>query len=244
MEYRLRTTTGDYRWALGSGNPYFGPDGQFLGLIGSVADIHDLKLAEERRQLLINELNHRVKNTLATVQALARQAAKPGLAADGVWSAFEARLLSLASAHSLLTTNSWSGAKLPDVVDHALGHWGRQQVDIQGPEVWLTPHQALSLSIAFHELTTNAVKYGALSEPDGRVAITWRRVGSTINLTWRESGGPPVTSPKRRGFGSRLLERSLAHELQGQVALKFAPEGVRCDIVFALDGPAAFSTTA
>jgi PAS domain S-box-containing protein len=234
MEYRLRTSSGGYRWALGSGNPHFASDGQYLGLIGSVVDIHDLKLAEERQQLLINELNHRVKNTLTTVQALARRSSEPGSTARDVWGAFEDRLLSLASAHDLLTANSWSGAKLPDVVDRALNHWGRQRVDIDGPEVSLSPQQALSLSMAFHELTTNAAKYGALSEPDGRVTIAWRREGSTLHLAWQERGGPRVSPPERRGFGSRLLEHSLARELQGQVALTFTPEGVCCDIVFGL----------
>jgi PAS domain S-box-containing protein len=235
LEYRMRTANGGYRWVLDTANPRYGIDGQFLGFVGSVVDIHDLKLAEERHQLLIDELHHRVKNTLATVQALARQSARPGLAPTEAWKAFDARLLSLASAHDLLTSNSWEGAKLPDVVDQALLHLGRQQVDVRGPEVWLTPQQALSLSMALHELTTNAVKYGALSTSAGRVTIQWRRAGAEVHFSWRERGGPRVAEPTQRGFGSRLLEQSLASDLQGEVTLNFAPDGLSCDITFPLD---------
>jgi PAS domain S-box-containing protein len=235
LEYRLRTSNGDYRWVLDTANPRFGTDGQFFGFVGSVVDIHDLKLAEERHQLLIDELNHRVKNTLATVQALARQSARPGLVASEAWTAFEARLLSLASAHDLLTSNSWEGAKLPDVVDQALLHWERQQVEIRGPEVWLTSQQALSLSMALHELITNAAKYGALSSSSGRVTIQWRCPGSKVHFSWCERGGPQVAEPTKRGFGSRLLEQSLARDLQGEVTLKFAPDGLSCDITFPLE---------
>lgn len=234
VECRFRRRDGVYRWYLVRADPVIPARDETLAWVGSSIDIHDLKLGEERQALLINELNHRVKNTLATVQALASQILQASPTFESFREGFEDRLISLAQAHDLLTASRWAGAQLSDVVDRAVAPWRGPQIDAAGPSVWLDPAQALSTSMALHELATNAAKYGALSDSRGRVQIRWRLqpgpTGESLRLRWKECGGPTVAPPSRRGFGSRLLERGLGRELQGTVALVFAPDGVECVI--------------
>jgi two-component sensor histidine kinase len=201
---------------------------------GVIVDVTQRKRAEARQQLLVQELNHRVKNMLATVQSIARQSlAGPEL--GGAAREFESRLMALAWAYEILTREHWAGASLREVAQRTLapheGH-GSGRVSLSGPDLWLTPSRALSLALALHELATNAVKYGALSNGLGRIDVTWEVLGEDgarrLDLEWTEHGGPPVAAPRRKGFGARLLERSLARELQGEVSLAFDPEGVRC----------------
>jgi two-component sensor histidine kinase len=192
--------------------------------------------------MLINELNHRVKNTLATVQSIAAQTlrAAPNLASAR--EDFESRLVALAAAHDLLTAQGWRGAQLSDVVATALAAFEsvqRPQIRRGGPRAWLSAQQALALNLALHELATNAAKYGALSVAEGRVEISWAVVGDELTLRWVEQGGPPVAGRARAGFGARLLQRSLAQELGGEVEWSFPAEGVRCQIRFPLQAPAA-----
>jgi two-component sensor histidine kinase len=146
--------------------------------------------------------------------------------------AFEARLMALAAAHDLLTAQSWHGARLSDVVARAASAFqtAPQPISVSGPPVWLSAPRALSLSLALHELATNAAKHGALSRPEGRVTIRWSNSAGELDLSWVEHGGPRVTPPTRTGFGTRLLQRSLAHELHGEVTVTFPPEGARCRI--------------
>lgn len=186
---------------------------------------------EEQQTLLINELNHRVKNTLATVQSIVAQASRSG-GSPQVRQAIEGRLLALAGAHDLLTRRNWAGADLKDLAQRALAPFamGRDRLHVDGPPVMLAPQKALAIAMALHELATNAVKYGALSVPKGRVQIAWNVDHDRLRLTWVESQGPAVTSPPTRGFGSRLLVRGLAADLQGKVELEFEPSGVRCRI--------------
>ena len=185
----------------------------------------ELKARQERQGVMINELNHRVKNTLATVQALARQtfAKTPGAPVD----VFTDRLIALSGAHDLLTRTGWREADMGQLVEVSLSAHA-DRVDRGGPEVALAPHTAVGLSMVFHELATNSAKYGALSAPGGRVEVTWRRDPVTDNLvfTWRDIGGPPVRPPASPGFGTRLIESSIRREQKGQTKFDFRPDGL------------------
>jgi PAS domain S-box-containing protein len=212
-------------------------DGQLKRLWGIQRDITDRRRAEEQRTLLIHELNHRVKNTLATVQSIAAQTLRNAGTAQEAREALEGRLMALARAHDVLTTESWEGAELRDIVAQALEPYralGEDRLTMKGPELRLSPRIALALSMALQELTTNGVKHGALSNATGRVDIAWNisqaESGSHLHLCWQESGGPPVQPPTRQGFGTRLIERSLARELNGDVQIRFNPEGVLCTV--------------
>ncbi len=217
-------------------------DGWLKRLWGIQRDITDRRRAEEQRTLLIHELNHRVKNTLATVQSIAAQTLRNAGSAQEAREALEGRLMALARAHDVLTTESWEGAELKDIVAQALEPYralGEDRLTMKGPELRLSPRIALALSMALQELTTNAVKHGALSNATGRVDIAWdisqAQTGPCLHLRWQESGGPPVQPPTRRGFGTRLIERSLARELNGDVQIRFNPEGVLCTVDAPLD---------
>jgi PAS domain S-box-containing protein len=200
-------------------------------------EIEQRRRAEKQQQLLINELNHRVKNTLAIVQSLAQQSFKSDVPSDAAREAFNARLSALAAAHNLLTRRHWEKALLSEIISssiHATAGEASAQVVIKGPEVVVSPQTAVSLAMAVHELSTNAIKYGALSSEAGTIAVTWEvskdEARPRLRLEWREGGGPTVAVPTRKGFGTRMIERGLAAELQGQVVLEFAPSGLRCVI--------------
>jgi PAS domain S-box-containing protein len=198
---------------------------------------------QEQLKLLINELNHRVKNTLATVQSMAAQTMRRETDAQAAYESFEARLMGLSQVHDVLTRERWHGAPLAEVAERALRPFLGQvseRVRIEGPEVWLHPGAALNLALVFHELATNAVKYGALSVEAGRVALTWTfdEGEERLRMVWQESGGPPVSEPVRKGFGSRLIERGLRGELQGQAVVSFEPAGLICLMEARLPGRA------
>lgn len=238
-EMRVIDRNGAVRWLRCEGVPRLDETGVFLGYTGCNIDITDAKRAEEHLILLINELNHRVKNTLATVQSIALQSLRglEGEEAEAARSAFENRLLALARVHDVLTRENWEGAEMGAVVADAIrpldGGGQTSRFSVSGPPLRLPPRLALSIAMALHELGTNAVKYGALSNEDGRIEITWtvaRGAETRLGLHWSESGGPPVKRPTRTGFGSRLIERSLARELEGKVELLYEPGGVVCTI--------------
>ncbi|MBZ6078530.1 HWE histidine kinase domain-containing protein [Microvirga puerhi] len=192
--------------------------------------------SDARQRLLINELNHRVKNTLATVQSIAAQSFKadePRMARE----AFEARLFALSKTHDVLTRENWERVNLRDIAEEAMAPYRREQVErfiIEGPALHVPPRIALPLAMVLHELSTNAVKYGAFSVDSGRVTIHWDLVEGWdekgLVLHWQEEGGPPVKIPTRKGFGSRLIERSLSRELSGKVVLDYRPSGLLCTI--------------
>ncbi|HEX2560952.1 CHASE domain-containing protein, partial [Phenylobacterium sp.] len=193
--------------------------------------------AEGQLRLLLDELNHRVKNTLATVQSVATQTLREGQDPREAREEFEGRLVALSQTHDLLTRDSWRGASLADLVQVEVAPYESAdtgRVDARGPPVWLSPNLALALGMALHELVTNAVKYGALSTEGGRVEIEWRLSGEgarrRLELCWEEVGGAPVSPPKRTGFGARLITTGLRRQLNGQVDLVFDPAGVRCTI--------------
>lgn len=188
--------------------------------------------AEQHQLLLINELNHRVKNTLASVQGIAFQTLRGDVSLAEARARFEARLMALSGAHNLLTEENWGGASLERLVKDSIGHLAGESArfDIEGDPLKLAPRAALALAMALHELGTNASKYGALSSEAGRVSIRWTMVEDRLGLEWRESGGPPVEAPTRRGFGSRLIERGLAADLGGTASLHYERAGLRCVI--------------
>lgn len=200
-------------------------------------EIQERRAAEKHRQLLINELNHRVKNTLATVQSIVAQTMRKSPTAVDVRSRLDARLVALSEVHDLLTRENWDGTTLRDVVNLALHPYrseGQDRFTIEGPVVTLAPKTALAVAMALHELVTNAIKYGALSVPAGQVKIEWRVTSAgdeeRFLFRWVEENGPPVPAPSHRGFGSRMIETALGVELSGTVQLHFRPTGLICEI--------------
>jgi PAS domain S-box-containing protein len=198
-------------------------------------DITLRKHAEEHQSLLLGELAHRVKNTLAVVQSLAVQTRRFATA-EQFHDTFTGRLSALANAHDLLTRSEWEGASLADVVRFGLEPYAGGGIvtrfAIAGPDIWLAPNEAVTLSLAFHELATNAARYGALSNGCGRIDVRWalepEGQPAAVTICWREHGGPEICPPSRRGFGSRLLERAITHELGGQTEMTFTPSGAGC----------------
>lgn len=228
-EYRMiRPDDGRLRWMQGAGVVVYDRDNKPLRVIGVVRDITDRKSEEEHRETLLAELDHRVKNVLAAVQSLAAQSARRTTSTEGFLSAFAGRLKAMASAHELLTATRWRGASLAHIAAAELGGLAPGQARWEGPDVTLTARAANAVSLALHELATNAVKYGALSVESGRVEATWSHSASGgFILRWVESGGPRVNPPERRGFGSTLLERVTGRELGGQCRVEYRADGVR-----------------
>jgi two-component system CheB/CheR fusion protein len=208
--------------------------GRIIGASKIARDIGERKRMEEQRGLLIAELSHRVKNTLATVISIARQSfANPDAKEARV--SFDSRIRGLAQTHSRLAESSWSGVSLETLLADELGPYRREDgknVHTSGPRVILNARAALTLGMAIHELATNAAKYGALSSKQGMVTVEWQigSNGGNLEIQWIESGGPPVATPTRSGFGRLLIERALASDLRGEVKLDFAPQGLRCVI--------------
>jgi PAS domain S-box-containing protein len=233
VDGRYRVADGRMRIFRTTACPYFSAGGVLMGMIGVNVDITGETEAAAHRELVFGELNHRVKNTLALVQAMARQTLK-GAGAAPFAAAFEGRLANLAVAHGLLTRANWEAVPLGELISDALmlGRDPRRRVEAEGPEVSLAPKQALAIAMALHELQTNAAKHGALSVDAGRVEVGWSVEGEppTLCLTWRERGGPPVTEPAKRGFGLFMIERILAQDLGGEVEVAFAPDGLVCRI--------------
>ena len=202
-------------------------------------DISDRKEAEEQHRLLTHELSHRVKNTLAVVQALARQPGVPDMTVEQYRDRFIGRVQALARAHDQLLETNWQSADLGTLIRATLSAYGRDGAPEQvadGPTVRLTPKQGLGLALVLHELATNASKYGALSTAEGQLHVTWDVIQTEgqqqVRLVWRESDGPPVPDGSPKGFGSKLIERACAYELEGSAELRLAPEGLVAEIVF------------
>ncbi|TGX50346.1 PAS domain S-box protein [Sphingomonas gei] len=211
-------------------------DGKPTGLHAIGRDVTEARRAEAHLRLLVDELNHRVKNTLAIVQGIAQQSFKgvtdPAIARN----AFEGRLAALSEAHNLLTREHWGAVSMAQIIGDAVAPHGRDagRLELDGPDLPLLPKTAISLALAIHELATNAVKHGALSQPDGRVRIHWAKTEAEgrarLLLVWEERGGPEVITPTRRGFGTRMIERGLAAELSGTVRIEFRPQGLVCTV--------------
>ncbi|QNM81920.1 PAS domain-containing protein [Sphingomonas sabuli] len=218
--------------------PISAQSGEGTGVFVQGHDVSEQHRIKAHQQLLINGLNHRVKNTLAIVQGLAMQSFRPGSDPETSRRAFDARLNALSTAHNLLTSQNWESTGLFDMIKAAVSAAAgdnAQRVRLQGPDISLAPQTAVSLAMAIHELCTNAIKYGALSNDVGVVDVQWTAESaedgrSTVTLDWTESGGPPVAPPARKGFGTRLIERGLSAELRSDVAIEFLPGGLHCRI--------------
>jgi len=203
-------------------------------LAAIAADLAGLDREDDRRETLVSELDHRIKNVLASVQSLALQSARRAASLDGFLKTFTGRLKAMASAHQLLTATRWRGADMRNIAAAELGGLAPGQTRWEGPDLLLTPKAAGALSLALHELATNAIKFGALSVDTGRVDIRWReRAGGGLELEWIESNGPLVPAPSRTGFGSTLLEKVTGRELGGAVKVEFRREGVRATLTAA-----------
>ncbi|MBW8815788.1 MAG: PAS domain-containing protein [Caulobacterales bacterium] len=237
-QVRILRSDGAERWVEGAARFILGADGEPVRVVGTALDITDRKFAEQHQRLLINELNHRVKNTLAIVQSIAWRSFRSGGMTLPAREAFEGRLAALAAAHDVLNTENWEGASIGRIVATTVAPHdpGGGRLSVDGPRVTLAPKTAVALGLAVHELLTNAVKHGALSSAAGRVDVSWTVEDGQLRFAWRESGGPPVQGPIERGFGARLLEQGLAEELQGTVRLEFRPEGVVCEVEARLGG--------
>lgn len=211
-------------------------EGAVIGIFVQGSDMTERVRGEEQRKLLLDELNHRVKNTLATVQSIAAQTLRMTPEPKAFRVAFEARLMALSAVHNLLTEANWEGARLEEILRTELIPYGGARFELDGPVVRLTAQEALTFALVTHELATNAAKYGSLSTPDGCVRVSWTAprdgdgASRRLVLDWREEGGPPVAAPQRQGFGSRLIERSIQNDMHGETVISFDPEGLRCRI--------------
>jgi len=212
-------------------------NGEVVGAINVLVDISERKRADEAQKLLIDELNHRVKNTLAVVQSLAMHTQRSS--PEAFSEKFEERLLALSRAHDLLTRRQWAGVELGELFEQALAPYADDigsRIVRDGPELTLSARVGLALSMALHELATNAAKHGALAVESGLVRAAWRIEdgGNALALSWSETGGPPAKAPARRGFGLRLIERNLTKDLGGRIDLRFEPEGLQAAFSFPL----------
>lgn len=240
LEFRIVRQDGEVRWLLDRGQTVKDPvSGRTARVIGVAIDITERKLGELRQQMLLKELSHRVKNTLAIVQSIATQTLRATKDPAEFAGLFTSRLISLSRAHTLLTQRAWQGAPLGDIVNEAIAPFlstaGESAFVIDGQPVEIAANSTITLALMLHELLSNAAKYGALSTLGGRVTISWEATetpdGRQIDLYWKEEGGPPAAVPERKGFGTRLLAMS-AEQLGGKISLDYAPSGLRCHLRF------------
>jgi two-component sensor histidine kinase len=212
-------------------------DGNIVGAVNCFQDITERKQAEEREQMLAREMDHRAKNLLALVQA-AVQLTHADTVKD-FKAAIEGRLQALSNAHSLLAQSRWAGVALHSLVMEELAPYRATETsraEIGGPTLLLEPKSAQSLAMVLHELTTNAVKYGALSVPSGRLRVEWSNGGAEIVIRWSEADGPPVKPPSHQGFGTRLVGPLVENGLEGKLRYDWKPDGFACEIVIPLAG--------
>ncbi|MCZ7595419.1 MAG: PAS domain-containing protein [Hyphomicrobium sp.] len=239
-EFRIKRRDGAIRWVRDQGRFVPGGNGQPHCLAGLTLDITERKRAEEAQALLIQELNHRVKNMLTTVQAIALQSLNGAQGADK--DRFLSRIQALATCHNLLTRSSWEGAKLRDILDSTFAPHrslqATQRIELSGQDTLLSSRDALSVTLALHELVTNAVKYGAFANNQGRIQLSWHvepsRSTTKLRLAWREEGGPPVKAPRHKGFGSRLLT-SLAAQSGAAYSCEYPSTGFKCELALPLE---------
>ena len=246
VEYRYtRPDDGAVRWLVTMGHATSRPDGTLAGITGVVLDVTERKRAEEQQQLLIRELHHRVKNTLATVQAIVGATARSAPSPEHFAAAFTGRVISLAKTHDLLTEGVRQTASLRDMFYRELHPYEdqlRPRIALEGPPVELGAEEAVPLGMAIHELTTNAAKYGALSRPGGRLAVTWAfepplaDAPGMLRLEWIERDGPAVSQPTKLGFGSRLLKRVLTAQLEAEVDTRFPAAGFELSLAAPIRG--------
>lgn len=231
---------GETFWAIAMLGPVFDGEGMIVQHFASFVDVTRRKLDEQRTWLMLDELDHRVKNTLAIVQAIAAQSLRGSAVDRQVRSVFQGRIQALAMGHTVLAQSSWRHASLRDIAGLVLEPFGlkdgdRGRIYVRGEDLFVKPRAAVAFAMMFHELASNASKYGALSIDAGRVEITWRAEPGpdderVLKLSWRERGGSPVAPPDHKGFGSRLLEDMLGQEICGVVSLTYPEDGVMCEV--------------
>lgn len=218
-------------------SPIFGDDGKPAQILSISRDITELAEFQEQQKLLTAELQHRIKNSLAMVAAIANQTIR-GDNMEAAREAFTARLITLSHAHDILVQTSWTSAPIKDLIEGALApHRSSQdRIEVNGPEMLLPPKPALAMALAIHELATNAAKYGALSTDEGKVKVSWKTIAkgpdSSFHFEWAEKSGPRVVEPEqsKKGFGTRLVERMLKNDFGGEVVIDFKPDGLVCTL--------------
>ncbi len=239
--FRFIRPDGREVWLEETSKAEFDTVGRLARLKGLTLDITERKQAEERQDLLIAELDHRVKNVLARVVVVAMQTRQGSSSMDEFVKALDGRIQSMAAAHSLLSQSRWQGVGLTDLVRHQLAPYATDaNTTISGSNIMLTAPATQAMAMVLHELATNAAKYGALSTPDGHVSVNWDRptsgdAAASLMITWSEIGGPPIAAPGQSGFGTSLIRNLIPHELGGTVHLDFTPDGVQCKIEFPLE---------
>jgi PAS domain S-box-containing protein len=231
-DYRIVRPDGELRWMCSRGNYMRHADGTAAEAYGVMLDITERKQAEDRQRLLFSELRHRVRNTLAQMMVIIERSCASAASVDAVAAALTGRLGAMARGHARLGGGHL--AKLRELVEEELAPYESQTSTIvEGPNVAIIPDASQALGMVFHELATNAAKYGALSTTEGRVAVRWRLTAENgsaqLSVVWHEEGGPTVVAPKREGFGTRLIQNLLRHDLGGHVELSFPPSGARCE---------------
>jgi PAS domain S-box-containing protein len=231
-EYRIVLPTGDVRWIERRGSISYGEDGRPQRVVGVNIDVTERKRAEQNQRALNAELDHRVKNVLATVSAIIAQTQEASSSRADFVTGLISRINSLARTHELLSESSWRGASLAEIVRREIAPYTRGNIDAGGPSVTLKAAATQAVATVLHELTTNAAKYGALSNRSGRVLVTWRWLqnGShdRLIIEWQEVGGPPVQTPSQSGYGTTIIRELIPFEFEGAVELSFDPKGTRC----------------
>jgi two-component system CheB/CheR fusion protein len=245
FEARVLRTNGSTVDVMMSATPLLDDNGKARGAIAAVVDISQRKRAEAHQEILLHELQHRVKNVLATVNSLAGRMLKSSASKEEFAAAFLGRLSAMGDMHELLSRRKWEGADLGAVARAALAPYAsldKGNIQLGGPDILLAPGVATTLGMAFHELATNAAKFGALSSPKGHAKVVWQIIdrpeGKRLSVTWAERGGPAVMAPEKDGFGTYFVKRSIEYELDGTAQIAFEPDGVRCVVEIPLS-PAA-----
>jgi two-component sensor histidine kinase len=242
VEYRvIGIKDGIERWILAQGRTSF-ENGRAIRMVGTARDVTERKQREAHVRFLMREIAHRSKNLLAVIQAMARQTAVTAGSAHDFEQIFSARLQALAASHDILMDEDWHGASIDELVRTQVGHYVDligTRIDPAGPDIMLKPEAAQNLGLALHELSTNAAKYGGLSNEDGRIEIRWDLKQDRFRITWQEIGGPPVSPPAREGFGHKVVTRIVTLALEGKVDLRFEPSG----LVWTLDIPDKYVLT-
>jgi two-component sensor histidine kinase len=233
-EYRVVWPDGTTLWLRGHGRVVARtPDGKAHRLVSIVADVTDRKAAEDHAQFLMHELSHRSKNLLAVIQSISRRTARTSTTMKEFESRFGQRLQGLAASHDVLVRNSWQGAPLADLMRQQLMPFidiQGSRVELIGPDIVVTPEATQAIGLAIHELATNAIKYGALSVPAGKVKISWALASRELLLKWVERGGPRVVPPSRNGFGHLVIGEMIERSLNAKVALEFVTHGLEWSV--------------
>jgi PAS domain S-box-containing protein len=241
-EYRVTRSTGEERWIEARCFVSYSSDGLPARMVGVDIDVTERKRAEEHQRMLLAELDHRVKNVLATVSAVASRTQDTSCSGVDFVATLAGRIRSMAATHELLSCRQWKGVSLLELIRRELApYMTGSNTHLDGPELMLVPEAAQALSMVLHELTTNAAKHGALAIDDGCVCVRWHRVpngnwGARVRIEWREYAGPAVRPPERGGYGMEVIRGLIPYELDGAVDLVFAPQGVRCDIDIPVKG--------